>query len=97
MLLCNCGEKYFNLSLLYRFGTNVSLAIPASSNVTVNLNLKLPPPQNEIHTIFGKVLYTKDYKYVQEVLKYSTFNSKKLYAFFGEVSMKEYGYLLRVY
>lgn len=96
-MLCNSGGKYFSVSFLYRFGTNVSLAIPAASNVTVTLNLKLPPPQNEIHTIFGKVQYTKDYKYMQEVLKYSTFHSKKLYATFGEVSVKEYGYLLPVH
>ncbi|PNF28889.1 hypothetical protein B7P43_G03854 [Cryptotermes secundus] len=68
----------------WQFGTNVSLAIPTASNVTATLNLKLPPPQNEIHTIFSKLQYTKDYKYVQEVLKYSTFHSKKLYATFGE-------------
>jgi hypothetical protein len=78
-----------SLCFLYSFGTNVSLAIPAASNVTVTLNLKLPPPQNEVHTIFSKLQYTKDYKYVQEVLKYSTFHSKKLYATFGEVSIEE--------
>jgi hypothetical protein len=74
----------------------VSLAIPVASNVTVTLNLKLPPPQNEIHTIFSKLQYTKDYKHVQEVLKYSTFHSKKLYATFGEVSV-EISYLLLIH
>jgi len=75
------------LVLLYRFGTNVSVAATSESNVTVTLNLQLPPPQNEIHTIFTKLYYTKDYKYVQEVVKYSTHYSKKLYAAFGEVSV----------
>lgn len=83
-LVENCFMIVF--FLLYRFGTNVSLAIPSTGNVTVALNLKLPPPQNEVHTIFSKLQYTKDYKYVNEVLKYSTFHSKKLYATFGEVS-----------
>lgn len=88
ILVCDSGIKHFNIfCFVYRFGTNVSLAIPTASNVTVTLNLKLPPPQNEIHTIFGKLQYTKDYKYVREVLKYSTFHSKKLYATFGEVSV----------
>lgn len=67
----------------------MSLAIPSASNVTVAVNLKLPPPQNEVHTIFSKLQYTKDYKYVHEVLRYSTFYSKKLYATFGEVSVED--------
>ena len=75
------------LVLLYRFGTNVSLAATSASNVTVTLNLQLPPPQNEIHTIYTKLYYTKDYKYVEEVVKYSTYYSKKLYTTFGEVSV----------
>ncbi|XP_069692884.1 uncharacterized protein Apoltp isoform X2 [Periplaneta americana] len=68
----------------WQFGTNASLAIPSTSNITVTLNLKLPPPQSEVHTIYSKLLYTKDYKFVQEVIKYSTFHSKKLYATYGE-------------
>jgi hypothetical protein len=67
----------------------MSLAIPSAGNVTATLNLKLPPPQNETHTIFSKLQYTKDYKYIQEVLRYSTFHSRKLYATFGEVSLDE--------
>jgi hypothetical protein len=81
------GGPYIISVLLYRFGTNVSLAAPSASNVTVSLNLQLPPPQNEIHTIFTKLHYTKNYKYVQEVVKYSTYYSKKLYTTFGEVSV----------
>jgi len=73
--------------LLYRFGTNVSLAATSASNVTVTLNMQLPPPHNEIHTIFTNVYHTKDYKYIQEVVKYSTFYSKKLFATSGEVSV----------
>jgi hypothetical protein len=89
--------KIFNIfCFLYRFGTNVSLTIPAANNITATLNLKLPPPQNEIHSLFSKLQYTKDYKYVQEVIKYSTFHSKKLYATFGEVSV-ESSYLLLVH
>jgi len=71
----------------WQFGTNISLAATSAGNVTVTLNLQLPPPQNEIHTIFTNVYYTKDYKYIQEVVKYSTHYSKKLYATFGEFSV----------
>jgi hypothetical protein len=81
------GGPYKISILLYRYGTNVSLAATSAGNVTVTLNLQLPPPQNEIHTIFTNLYYTKDYKYVQEVVKYSTYYSKKLYATFGEVSV----------
>jgi len=81
------GGPYKISVLLYRFGTNVSLAATSPSNATVTLNLQLPPPQNEIHTIFTKLYYTKDYKYVQEVVRYSTYYSKKLYTTFGEVSV----------
>jgi hypothetical protein len=81
------GGPYKISVLLYRFGTNVSLAATSASNATVTLNLQLPPPQNEIHTIFTKLYYTKDYKYMQEVVKYSTYHSKKLYMTFGEVSV----------
>jgi hypothetical protein len=82
------GSPYIIPCSFYRFGTNVSLAVPSASNVTVTLNLQLPPPQNEIHTILTKLHYTKDYKHVQEVVQYSTYYSKKLYATFGEVSIE---------
>ncbi|PSN49824.1 hypothetical protein C0J52_08839 [Blattella germanica] len=45
------------------FGTNASISFPTTSNVTVQMNLKLPPPYNEVHTVFGFLHYTKGYKH----------------------------------
>ncbi|KAJ9580978.1 hypothetical protein L9F63_023839, partial [Diploptera punctata] len=71
----------------WQFGTNVSLAIPVSGNVTVTMNLKLPPPQYEVHTLLIYAHYTKEYRYIKGIVKYTTLNSKKMYAAHGTYNM----------
>ena len=61
------------------------LDVIQTADEQIALNLKLPPPEPEIHTFIGKLRYSKSFSYVAYALKYSNDVGRGLYGTSGEV------------
>ena len=69
----------------FSFGTNATLSIPALEDIGFGVNLKLPQPQADIHSVNGKLRYTKGFTYVAHTLKYTSQVGGANYGTSGEV------------
>ncbi|KAK9890371.1 hypothetical protein WA026_010464 [Henosepilachna vigintioctopunctata] len=75
----------------WRAGSNITLAMPSTQNVTIGANLDLPPPITETHTVKGKLFYTSPIDKLEYLAKYTTLVTKKNYASNGSAEILSVG------
>lgn len=75
--LVSVGSDIYFMKNTWWFSTNATLMAPTANNITLNSYLLLPYHLAEGHNLYGKLLYTEDYSYINQILRYSSPVSKR--------------------